>query len=118
PRARYHITRRTQSALRTCVSSCINPPRRTGAQERSMRKLVVLAAALTLTAPGLAAQRAHQYEIGAFGSYTRYDPAFGLAKKVGGGARFGYFVADAVGPDGAVRFRPRYPVPGTSSTLE
>ena len=62
-----------------------------------MRKLVVLAAALTLSAPGLAAQRAHQYEIGAFGSYTRYDPAFGLAKKVGGGARFGYFVADAVG---------------------
>src|SRR2546425_6729962 len=83
-----------------------------------MRKLVVLAAALTLTAPGLAAQRAHQYEIGAFGSYTRYDPAFGLAKKVGGGARFGYFVADAVGLEGEVLFQPSYPVPGTSSTLE
>jgi outer membrane protein OmpA-like peptidoglycan-associated protein len=83
-----------------------------------MRKLVVLAAALTLSAPGLAAQRAHQYEIGAFGSYTRYDPAFGLAKKVGGGARFGYFVADAVGLEGEVLFQPSYPVPGTSSTLE
>src|SRR2546425_936016 len=83
-----------------------------------MRKLVVLAAALTLSATGLAAQRAHQYEIGAFGSYTRYDPAFGLAKKVGGGARFGYFVADVVGLEGEVLFQPSYPVPGTSSTLE
>src|SRR2546428_2176196 len=82
-----------------------------------MKKLVVLAA-LTLTAPGLAAQRAHQYEIGGFGSYTGYDPAFGLAKKVGGGARFGYFGADVVGLEGEVLFQPSYPVPGTSSTLE
>src|SRR2546427_925054 len=82
-----------------------------------MKKLVVLAA-LTLTAPGLAAQRAHQYEIGAFGSYTRYDPALGLAKKVGGGARFGYFVADAGGLEGEVLFQPSSPVPGTSPTLE
>src|SRR3989442_8992899 len=82
-----------------------------------MKKLVVLAA-LTLTAPGLAAQRAHQSEIGAFGSYTRSDPAFGLAKKVGGGARFGSFVADVVGLEGEVLFQPSYPVPGTSSTLE
>src|SRR5207245_345292 len=45
-------------------------------------------------------------------------PAFGLAKKVGGGARFGYFVADAVSLEGEVLFQPSYPVPGTSSTLE
>src|SRR5256886_1204368 len=118
PRNRSHRTRRSTAAPRTGASSCTNSPRRTGAQERSMRKLVVLAAALTLSAPGLAAQRAHQYEIGAFGSYTRYDPAFGLAKKVGGGARFGYFVADAVGLEGEVLFQPSYPVPGPSSTLE
>src|SRR5207247_10666386 len=64
------------------------------------------------------AERAHPCEMGALGSYTRYDAAFGLAKKVGGGARFGYFVADAVGLEGEVLFQPSYPVPGTSSTLE
>src|SRR5256886_2238398 len=118
PRTRSHRTRPSTAALRTGASSCINSPRRTGTQERSMRKLVVLAAALTLTAPGLAAQRAHQYEMGAFGSSTRYDRAFGLAKKVGGGARFGSFVADAEGLEGEVLFQPSSPVPGTSSTLE
>src|SRR3989441_360000 len=120
PGVRGHETDRTEHDARRPRPE---PARRAaptplGAQARSMRKLVVLAATLTLTPPGLAAQRAHQYEIGAFGSYTRYDPAFGLAKKVGGGARFGYFVADAVGLEGEVLFQPSYPVPGTDSTLE
>jgi outer membrane protein OmpA-like peptidoglycan-associated protein len=83
-----------------------------------MKKLAMLVAALTLTTSGLAAQHAHQYEIGAFGSYTRYDPAFGLAKKVGGGARFGYFFGNVVSLEGDVLFQPSYRVPGTSSKVE
>ena len=30
-------------------------------------------------------QHTHQFEIGAFGSYTRYDRAFVLDKQIGGG---------------------------------
>ena len=44
----------------------------------------------------LTAQRAHQLEIGAFGSFTRYDRAFGLDNQAGGGGRLGYFLGDRV----------------------
>src|SRR5947208_16154049 len=51
----------------------------------------------------LSAQHARQFELGAFGSYTRYDRAFGLANQLGGGARLGYLVGRVVGaePDSA-----------------
>src|SRR5436309_2996632 len=42
-----------------------------------MRRFAVLAALLTLPTGRLAAQHAGQFEAGAFGSYTRYDSAFG-----------------------------------------
>src|SRR2546429_500418 len=38
----------------------------------------------------LSAQHARQFELGAFGSYTRYDRAFGLDNQLGGGPRLGY----------------------------
>ncbi len=45
----------------------------------------------------VAAQRAHQVELGAFGSVTRYDRAFGLDNQLGGGGRLGYFFSDFLG---------------------
>ncbi len=43
------------------------------------------------------AQHTHQFEIGGFGSYTRYDRAFALDKQIGGGGRLGYFFSRVVG---------------------
>src|SRR6266550_96746 len=42
-------------------------------------------------------QHTHQFEIAAFGSYTRYDRAFMLDKQIGGGGRLGYFFSPVVG---------------------
>ena len=61
---------------------------------RARMALVLLA----LTAvPTLAAQRAHQFEIGAFGSFTRYDHVFNLDNQIGFGGRLGYFFGETVG---------------------
>ena len=61
-----------------------------------MRARTVLALA-TLAAAPLAAQRSHQFEFGAFGSFTRYDRAFNLDNQIGGGGRLGYFFGEHVG---------------------
>src|SRR2546428_13934100 len=42
------------------------------------------------------AQHGHQFEIGAFGSFTRYDHAFNLDNQIGGGGRLGYFLRSAL----------------------
>src|SRR2546429_2181477 len=47
----------------------------------------------------LSAQHARQFELGAFGSYTRYDRAFGLDNQLGGGARLGYLFGRVVGAE-------------------
>src|SRR5213083_2241162 len=85
-----------------------------------MRRFAVLATLLTLPTGRLAAQHAGQFEAGAFGSYTRYDAAFGLADKLGGGGRLGYFFGDAVGLEADVLFQPQYTVApsGTPTTLQ
>src|SRR5438093_1402780 len=85
-----------------------------------MRRFAVLATLLTLPTGRLAAQHAGQFEAGAFGSYTRYDAAFGLADKLGGGGRLGYFFGDAVGLEAEVLFQPQYTVSsgGTPTTLQ
>src|SRR6266540_2761583 len=85
-----------------------------------MRRFGLLAAVLALTASGLAAQHAGQVEVGAFGSYTRYDATFGLAHKVGGGVRLGYLLGNIVGVEGDILFQPEYTVSpsGTPTTLE
>src|SRR5688572_14728217 len=85
-----------------------------------MRDLRLLLALLALPAGSLTAQHAGQFEVGAFGSYTRYEPAFGLARKIGGGARLGYFLGDVIGLEADVLFQPEYTVPtgGTSTTLQ
>src|SRR5213080_2485378 len=86
-----------------------------------MRRFGLLAAVLTLAAGRLAAQHAGQVEVGAFGSYTRYDATFGLAHKIGGGVRMGYLLGSIVGVEADVLFQPEYtvtPPGGTTSTLE
>src|SRR5213083_2386837 len=85
-----------------------------------MRRFAVLATLLTLPTGRLAAQHAGQFEAGAFGSYTRYDAAFDLPNKVGGGVRLGYFFGDAVGLEADVLFQPQYTVSsgGTPTTLQ
>ncbi|HVH67505.1 MAG TPA: thrombospondin type 3 repeat-containing protein [Gemmatimonadales bacterium] len=85
-----------------------------------MRRLGSLAAVLTLAAAGAAAQHAGQFEVGAFGSYTHYDPAFGLAQKMGGGARLGYLISDLAGVEGDLLFQPEYTFSagGTPATLQ
>jgi OmpA-OmpF porin, OOP family len=87
-----------------------------------MKRIALLCGGLALVASVLAAQRARQFEAGAFGAYTRYDPAFGLGQKLGGGVRLGYFLNDFVGLEGDVLFQPEYNVipPGgtTTNTLD
>src|SRR6266581_5377625 len=63
---------------------------------RARMTLVLLTIAAASTPPA-AAQRAHQFEIGAFGSFTRYDRAFNLDNQVGGGGRLGYFFGEHMG---------------------
>src|SRR5437879_13542788 len=83
-----------------------------------MRRTAVLAALLALPWGRLQAQHAGQFEAGAFGGYTRYDAALGLANKLGGGGRLGYFFGDAVGLEADVLFQPPYTVApsGTPTT--
>jgi outer membrane protein OmpA-like peptidoglycan-associated protein len=86
-----------------------------------MRRWGSLVTVLLLASGQLAAQHARQFEVGAFGSYTRYDPAFGLAQRIGGGARLGYLIGDVVGVEGDLLFQPEYtvvPPSGTSVTLQ
>src|ERR1041385_612413 len=86
-----------------------------------MRRFGLLAAVLTLAAGRLAAQHAGQVEVGAFGSYTRYDATFGLAYKIGGGVRRASLLSSIVGVEADVLFQPEYtvtPPGGTTSTLE
>src|SRR5713101_333610 len=94
---------------------------RVPSERADMRRSMVLAAILALAGRGLAGQHAGQWEAGAFSSYTRYDPSFGLAQRPGGGIRLGYLVGDLVGVEGDLLFQPEYtvtPISGTPVTLQ
>ena len=62
-----------------------------------MKRLVLLAAAMTLASTSAAAQRAQNIEFGAFGSYWRFDQSFLIKNGFGGGARIGYNLSDRIG---------------------
>jgi hypothetical protein len=65
-----------------------------------MKRLVhLLAGTLSVlaTATPAVAQRADNLEFNGFGSYWRFDRAFGLKNTFGGGARVGYNLSDRVG---------------------
>src|SRR6266576_6163408 len=119
-RIRSRPTRRPRGARRTGASSCTSYHERVARAGADMRRFGLLAAGLTLAAGRLAAQHAGQVEVGAFGSYTRYDATFGLARKIGGGVRMGYLLGSIVGVEGDILFQPEYTVSpsGTPTTLE
>jgi outer membrane protein OmpA-like peptidoglycan-associated protein len=62
-----------------------------------MRTQMTLAVLAITAVPTLAAQRAHQFEFGAFGTFSRYDHVFNLDNQIGGGGRLGYFFSNVVG---------------------
>jgi len=80
-----------------------------------VRTLVALAAALACGITSLRAQRAHQFEFGAFGTYTRYDHAFGLDNQLGGGGRLGYFFSDVVSAELDATYQSPNPTIGSAS---
>jgi outer membrane protein OmpA-like peptidoglycan-associated protein len=61
-----------------------------------MRLLAGLGLLSVLGASQLPAQYERRYEVGLFGAFTKYDKAFGLADKLGGGVRFAYALGPAV----------------------
>src|SRR5437667_10420139 len=79
-----------------------------GKRSQLQRRVVLLGLALAGVAPALRAQQAGQFEVGAFGSYTRYDKAFGLDNRAGGGARLGYCFGKVGGLEAEVPFQPNY----------
>src|SRR3979490_694409 len=54
---------------------------------------------MALTATRLHAQYDRRYEVGLFGAFTKYDKAFNLADKPGGGVRFAYALPPMIGPE-------------------
>jgi len=60
------------------------------------------------------AQHAHQFEIGAFASFTRYDRAFSLDNQIGGGGRLGYFFSRAISLE--LEFGLQQPTPKSGGT--
>src|SRR6266446_1150344 len=119
-RIRSRPTRRPRGARRTGASSCTSYHERVARAGVDMRRFGLLATGLTLAAGSLPAQHAGQVEVGAFGSYTRYDATFGLSRKIGGGVRMGYLLGSIVGVEGDILFQPEYTVSpsGTPTTLE
>lgn len=63
---------------------------------RSIPVFAALAASAVSAAP-LTAQRAHQLELGGYGSFTRYDHLMNLKSRIGAGARLGYFISSGLG---------------------
>ena len=83
-----------------------------------MRALTTVGLALLAGAATLEAQHGHEYEFGMFGSYTKYDASFNLAKKIGGGVRLGYLFGDRVGLEADVLFQPEYALGTSNTTIE
>src|SRR2546428_661119 len=62
-----------------------------------MRVLTIVGVALVGGVAAVSAQHGHQLEIGGFGTYTRYDPVWGLKWQAGGGGRLGFFLSEYFG---------------------
>src|SRR5258706_9555169 len=92
-RSRSRRTRRQPVARRTGASSCGRPTE----AEANVKKLAPILVVTALTATRLEAQYERRYEVGLFGAFTKYDKAFALSDKIGGGVRFSYAVTPMVG---------------------
>lgn len=82
-----------------------------------MRLLAGLALASVLGASQLSAQFERRYEVGLFGAFTKYDKAFSLADKLGGGVRFAYALGPAVSLEVEALFQSPHTV-GPSTQIE
>ena len=82
-----------------------------------MRLLAGLALASVLGASQLPAQFERRYEVGLFGAFTKYDKAFSLADKLGGGVRFAYALGPAVSLEVEALFQSPHTV-GPSTQIE
>ena len=78
-----------------------------------MRAILRAGLLVAVAARTLAAQHRNDFELGVFGAYTRFDPAFNLANGLGGGARLTYFVTSHVGLGADVVFEREQDVPGS-----
>src|SRR2546430_7255897 len=75
-----------------------------------MRVATVMGVLLLGGAASLSAQHAHQFELGGFASYTRFDRAFLLDNQIGGGGRLGFWVTHWLGVEGGGGYkRPQPP---------
>ncbi|MGH7676552.1 MAG: porin family protein [Gemmatimonadales bacterium] len=72
--------------------------------------------AVALAVHPAAAQHAEQFELGAFGSYTRYDRAFLIENRVGFGGRFGYFLSERLGIEFDGNYATPFPLAATTAT--
>ena len=82
-----------------------------------MRHLILISlvcAGAVSTAPG---QRAHQFEFGALGNYTRFDQTFGLENQFGASGRLGYFFSNVVGLEVELQYQQPHNSFGTEGTL-
>ena len=80
-----------------------------------MRTLAILGLAFTAAVGTAGAQRAHQFELSGFGSFSHYDKVFGLESRVGGGARLGYLFTEVVGAELDVGYQDLRPSTGATS---
>lgn len=76
------------------------------------RTILLVHCLVALPVISTAQQRSHQFEIGAFGSFTRYDRAFTLDNQMGGGGRLGYFFNPTVGFEFDVGYQQPSPTSG------
>src|SRR2546422_4028675 len=81
-----------------------------------MRVLSMLGTVLACGATALSAQRSHRIELGGFGTYTRYDPLFGLERQFGGGSRLGFFLTNNIGVEVDGSVTRAAPTPGGPTT--
>jgi outer membrane protein OmpA-like peptidoglycan-associated protein len=81
-----------------------------------VRKLAVLLILLG-TATQLHAQYERRYEVGLFGAFTKYDKAFALSDKPGGGVRFAYALTPMVALEVEALFQSPHTI-GPSTEIE
>ena len=75
-----------------------------------MRTVAAVGLAALLGASTLAAQYERRYEVGAFAAFSKYDRAFGLDNKIGGGVRFAYALGPSVSLEAEVLFQPPHTI--------
>jgi len=75
-----------------------------------VRTLAAVGLAALLGASSLAAQYERRYEVGMFGAFTKYDKAFALEDKIGGGVRFAYALGPALSLEVEALFQPPHTI--------